>query len=212
MIKFKNSSVLLLSISFVLVTSCNENKFEQKQKEREESAKRLSDLEQTGLSTKKIIDTVFLGYRFAMTENQVYKHTSELYEQGKLKKDYDDKYYFEIDSKLGTKYKGKIFAEYFDSKLSSIGVIFDDPNPILVFSQLSDLYESKYGSIDYMDNQSEELSVFRKIWIRDNLKIVVRSGIADAYVNYVDLRFEKQKIAKDSLDKAKKENELKQAL
>ena len=205
---------LLLTVSCISLLSCNsgENKRDSEQKEKAEQEKRLSDLEQHGLATKKIIDTVLLGYRFGMTENQVLKHTSELAEQGKLKKDYADKYYFEIDSKVGTKYQGNIFAEYLDGKLISIGLLFNDPNPILVFAQLADLYESKYGEFDYMDKPLEDLPVYNKIWVRNNLKIVIRSGISDTYVNYIDLRFEKQKIRKDSLDKVKQEDELKKGL
>ncbi len=37
-------------------------------------------------------------------------------------------------------------------------------------------------------------------------------GLDDVYVKYIDLRFEKQKILKDSLDKAKQLDELKKGL
>jgi len=147
-----------------------------------------------------------------MTPKEVSKHSSDLFEQGKLEKDYADKYIFEIESKVGIKYQGKVFAKYYNNKLISIGLVFDDPNPIIIFSDLSDLYESKYGAYDYMDKPSKELSIFNKIWVRGNLKIVIRSGNLEAYVNYIDLRYEKQKIAKHSLDKQKKEDELKKEL
>lgn len=208
---FRYFTFLLLAMSFITLVACNSSQSKRDREQKKDAAplKKLSDLEQNGLATKKIIDTIFLDYKFGMTKNEVSEHTFYLAEQGKLKKDYADEYYFEIDSKLGTKYQGKVFAGYFDGKLISFGLVFDDPNPILVFSQLSDLYESKYGEYDYMDKPIEDLLVFNKIWVRDNLKIIIRSGISDTYVNYIDLRFEKQKIRKDSLDKIKKEDELK---
>jgi len=214
---FITKILLLFRISplFILI-ACNNNagnKISAEQTDKTNLEKTLSDLEQKGLASKKIIDTVFLGYRFGMTQSEVLAHTKNLVEQGKLKTDYSGKYYFEIDSKLGTKYKGNVFAEYFENKLISIGVIFnDEPNPILVFSDLADLYESKYGTYDYMDNPSKEFSIYNKIWIRNNLKIKIRSGISDALVDYIDLRYEKQKMVKDSLDKVKEADELKKGL
>ena len=47
-----------------------------------------------------------------MTSEQVMDYTIKLEQEGKLKKDFSDKYYFEIDSQLGTKYKGNVFANY----------------------------------------------------------------------------------------------------
>ncbi len=211
---FSKIFLFLFIISFALLTSCNskENDRDREQKNKDNLAKKLSDLEQSGLASQRIIDEIFLGYKFGMTQDQVLEHTSELLKQGKLIKDYGDTEYFEIDSKLGTKYKGKVYPAYFDSKLVSIQLIFEDPNPILLFGELSDLYESKYGAYDYLDNPLKEPPLYVKIWVRDNLKIVILSGVSAAYVKYIDLRFEKQKIAKDSLDEVNKADELKKGL
>ena len=56
------------------------------------------------------------------------------------------------------------------------------------------------------------MDVYEKYWIRKNLKIELRSGVTDAFIEYIDLRFEKQKTATDSLEKINKKKELEKNL
>lgn len=173
----------------------------------------LEELEKLALSSKKVTDTVLLDYKFGMTKEQVLKHTDKLYREGKLKKGYSGNYYFEITSKTKEIYKGILFAQYFEKKLFSIGLTFSDATSnIMVFSTLSDLYKQKYGEADMMDKPIPDMNIYERYWLRNNLKIRLTSGIPDASVRYIDLRYEKQKEHADSIEKASSEQKVKSNL
>lgn len=172
----------------------------------------LEELEKLALSSKKVTDTVLLDYRFGMTKEQVLNHTNKLYREGKLKKDYSGNY-FEITSKTKEIYKGYLFAEYFEKKLFSIGLTFSDATSnIMVFSTLSDLYKQKYGEADMMDKPIPNMDLYERYWLRNNLKIRLTTGMPDASVRYIDLRYEKQKEHADSIEKANSEQKVKSNL
>ncbi len=173
----------------------------------------LEELEKLALSSKKVTDTVLLDYRFGMTKEQVLNHTKKLYREGKLKKDYSGKYYFEITGITKDIYKGFLFADYFDKKLFSIGLTFsDEASNIMVFSTLSDLYKQKYGEADMMDKPFSDMDLYERYWLRNNLKIRLTTGMPEASVRYIDLRYEKQKEHADSIEKANSEQKVKSNL
>lgn len=210
---FKNFTAL---ISLFMVSSCvnpNSKSTESGKSAVNDSLGNLEELEQSALASKKITDTVLLDYRFGMTKVQVLNHTQELYNKKKIKKNYNDKYYFEIQSKANEKYKGYLIAEYYKEKLFLIGLTFsDESSNILVFSTLSNLLKGKYGDADIMEKPITDMNVYDRYWIRNNLKIWLSTGITDAVIQYIDLRYEKLKQLADSTKKANSEKEIKNNL
>lgn len=173
---------------------------------------KLSELEKKGLETKLTTDTVFLGYTFRMSSYEFGEVTKKLWGEGILRKDYLDDFYFAIDDKMGSTYKGYIFANYLNGEMVSVGMTFKDDPPILVFHRLGELYEEKYGAFDIIDKPIKDMDIWDKYWIRNNLKIRLHAGLSSTYTEYIDLRFEKQKLKSDSTNKANQENDLKSKL
>lgn len=211
--KFKNFTVL---ISLFMFSSCgnpNSKPTESRKSVVNDSLGNLQGLEQSALASKKITDTVLLDYRFGMTKEQVLNHTQELYNKRTIKRNYNDKYYFEIQSKTNEKYKGYLIAEYYKEKLFLIGLTFsDEASNIMVFSTLSDLLKDKYGDADIMEKPVTDMNVYDRYWIRNNLKIWLSTGITNAVIQYIDLRYEKLKQLADSTEKANSEKEIKSNL
>jgi len=211
---FKNLLVLTCLLTFFF--SCNgvnSKVGDKNQSSTNDSLGNLAELEKRALSSNVITDTVLLDYRFGMTEQQLINHTEKLYREGKLKKDYSGKYYFEITGKTKDIYKGFLFADYFDKKLFSIGLTFsNEASNIMVFSTLSDLYKQKYGEADMMDKPISDMDLYERYWLRNNLKIRLTTGMPDASVRYIDLRYEKQKEHADSIEKANSEQKVKSNL
>lgn len=209
-------TILLLIYLLTLFLSCNginSKAGSQSQPATNDSIGNLEELEKLALSSKSVTDTVLLDYRFGMTKEQVLNHTEKLYREGKLKKDYSRQYYFEIASKTKEMYKGFLFAEYFEKKLFSVGLTFsNETSNIMVFSTLSDLYKQKYGEADLMDKPISDMNLYERYWLRNNLKIRLTSGMSEASVRYIDLRYEKQKEHADSLEKASSEQKVKSNL
>lgn len=201
---------LFTFIALIILTACNEKKELQKKYDFDSI---LDSLEKKGIASKTIADSAFLGYKFRMTRDQFINQSESLVKEGVLNKGSDGSFYIEIDSKYSTKYKGYIFSTYLHDSLVTAGMIFkDELNPILVFANLADIYNSKYGEYALINTPSKELSIYEKYWFRNNLKILVRSEINSAFVQYVDLRYEKAKKMTDSLEKAKEENKIKNRL
>lgn len=211
--KFKNFTIL---ICLFIVSSCdspNSKPTGSGKSAVNDSLGNLQELEQSALASKNITDTILLDYRFGMTKDQVLNHTQELYNKRKIKRNYSDKYYFEIQSKINEKYKGYLIAEYYKKKLFLIGLTFsDEANNIMVFSTLSDLLKVKYGEADLIEKPITDMNVYDRYWIRNNLKIRLTTGITDAVVQYIDLRYEKQKELADSTEKSNSEKEIRSNL
>lgn len=201
---------------FVLFFACNGINLKagnQTQSTANDSLGNLAELERIALSSKKVTDTVLLGFRFGMTKDKVLNHTKKLYDKGELKQDYSGMYYFEITSKTGEANKGFLFADYFENKLFSIGLTFSEATSnILVFSAMNDLLKQKYGDPDIMDKPFNDMDLYESYWLRNNLKIRLTSGLPEASVRYIDLRYEKQKEHADSIEKANSEQKVKSNL
>lgn len=210
---FRNLTILIFLLIFSSCDNSSSKPIDAGKSAVNDSLGNLQALEQSALASKKITDTVLLDFRFGMTKDQVLKHSQKLFNKGKIKKNYNDKYYFEIQSKINEKYKGYLIAEYYKEKLFLIGMSFsDESSNIMVFSTLSDLLKGKYGDADLMEKPITDMNVYERYWIRNNLKIRLSSGITDAVVQYIDLRYEKQKTLADSTQKAYSEKQIKSDL
>lgn len=208
--------ILSIVISLIFFSACNQGKSKSSNNSKTsitDYTDNIKNLEKTALASTKITDTVLLDYRFGMTKEQVISHSEKLFRDKKLKKNYDGKYYFEIVSKIGDNYKGYLFVEYYEKKLFSIGLTFsDESSSVLVFSALSDLFKDKYGEADYMGKPISDMDLYERYWFKNNLKIRMKSGIPDATVSYIDLRFERKKEIADSTEKANDANKVKSNL
>ncbi len=201
--KIKNLATLILLLILFSCNNINTKSTDESKSAINDSLGNLEELEKSALASKKITDTILLDYRFGMTKEQVLNHTQKLYADGKLKKNYSGKYYFEIQSKTNETYKGYLIADYYKAKLFSIGLIFsDETSNIMVFSTLNDLYKDKYGDADLMNKPISDMNLYESYWLRNNLKIRLTTGITDATVQYIDLRYEKKKELADSTEKA----------
>jgi len=204
--------LLCLSVFLLACNGINSNSGKQTQSTTNDSIGNLAELEKAALLSKKVTDTVLLGFKFGMTKDQVLNHTQSLYHEGKLKQDYNGKYYFEIATKTGEANKGFLFADYFENKLFSIGLTFSKATSnILVFSAMNDLLKQKYGDADMMDKPFN-MDVYESYWLRNNLKIRLTSGMPEASVHYIDMRYEKQKEHADSVEKANSAQKVKSNL
>jgi len=206
-------TILPLICLLTLFLSCNGVNSKAGNQTNDSIGGNLEELEKLALSSKNVTDTVLLDYRFGMTKEQVLNHTKKLYREGKLKKDYSGQYYFEITSITTEIYKGFLFAEYLEKKLFSVGLTFsDETSNTMVFSTLRDLYKQKYGGEDLFSKPISDMALYESYWLRNNLKIRLTTGMSEASVRYIDLRYEKLKEHADSLEKASSEQKVKNNL
>ena len=216
MIKFLNVIFVLLVLS-----SC---KYQNKEVKKIE--KSYEQIVAEELATNKRFDTIFLNFRFYMTETQLQNHYKQLVKEGKLKKVQN-----ELISFRGSQinYSGYLYDFHLKSDVLKT-FITESYNSDSLFSMtlniyggyysstksnLIDLYNEKYGS--YKKDTILEYTSNSVIWINGNREIIVSTYNGNGYsITYNDLiaknsiiQAEQEKKKLDKLNKQKKSSNIK---
>ena len=157
-------------------------------------------------------DTIFLGLRFGMTENEILRHFKKLTRENKLSLNESNTYEYEFDfgeNSMPSKGKATFSTDYFNNKLFklSISVKSEDlvSNAQLIQLSLVKIYASKYG-YSYLERKSLSGNTSYYIWIDGNRMIEIVAGINDARIFYTDLIVEQAKEKfddKETIEKTK---------
>lgn len=207
---------LLFIVSFI--TGCNQNK----QNTRDEFSKYVDARYEAELS-EQIVDTIFLGLKFGMSEKEVNQHLNLLHQKGKLKLDAFGAYAYIMNTNE-MKIKCSLGAEYFKGKLYYFRLRFNEwaPNsnsdhflPISdrirstvinasrrLFLQSSELKKIKYDKYYYQLSDS----INRSSFIKNNL-IVEFSPYGE--IEYINAPIRKQK---EEFDKQSKKKNIKNTI
>lgn len=170
---------------------------------RPEKGKTIEEIIDNELATKKRNDTIFLDFRFGMTEKEFVKHLRKLINQEKLYTDplsnfitYDliyDKY---------TTIKCTFKPDYYKDKLYELGVSAKSQDNYTSTKtttiQLMMFFISKYGLCDVEEKMELVDDCKEYIWIQGNRKISVMCGIDDSRIFYEDLSIIKLKEAEEN--------------
>ena len=192
---------IIVSLAMLLCFACSE---ETKKEDR------LKEAASTAEHSTERTDTIFLGYRLGMTESEFDQHTQHLQDIGKIKADrFKDLYYpwpLEIDSDARAKWS---MGEYVQDRLYSlmVGVESDKiSSPGLIQLLVMDAFDEKYG-FNYHKTESLISESPTYTWFKNNLRIEIMAGIADARIIYTDMTALK---VKDSLDQQQRDSSLQQ--
>jgi hypothetical protein len=185
----KNQLLFLAALLALAVLSCdNKFKYDEKQKARE-----------TAESSGKIIDTIFLDYRFGMTEEELNEHTKTLRKQGKL----DAEYQYTLKGHL-EEYKCTIHPKFFDGKLYEL-LIATKPAGSTELAELKmvSIVQEKYRESFVKEDKLGVTDCERYNFFIGNLTVNIMCSIyGDVYLTYSDNRIStKAFMQEDSLKK-----------
>jgi len=144
------------------------------------------------------IDTIFLDYRFGMSESEFKNHTKKLIIENKL--DNNGKYDFKFDIPSTT----SLVPEFHNDKLYSLQLILHHKDnsgfssPELLFYPTVSFFLKKYHLVDVFEGNSYE-------YTKSNLKITILNNIYAPYVEYLDN-------TTDSIIKTEKETQKEQLI
>jgi|GEM_PF-7014934 hypothetical protein len=141
-----------------------------------------------------IIDTIFLGYRFGMSENQFRAHTKNLLKEGVLYQ--DDKtnlltYDMVDDSR--TVFPTVYSPGYFRGGMSTLSLSVKCRssymnNPVIVTSSIGLMLMEKYRSPSTETKSAICEGSKNYEWLKGNLHVDLICGFDDARIIYSDLR------------------------
>lgn len=181
---------LYIIIAFV-VFSCNTEK--QKQQEANKAFELKVEQE---LNSGIRHDTIFLGYRFGMTENDFIAWTRELVKDEKLYQNDSRQlaYKMTFDENNFLASAEAVFSpDYFEGKLYKLSISVESTEhsvPELTQLQLVGIFTDKYGFYDHTEKSLLDDSK-DYIWIHGNRQIEIIKGISDARIFYTDLHAER---------------------
>jgi len=169
--------------------------------------KTLEEIITNELATNKRNDTIFLNFRFGMSEKEFKSHLNKLIEEKKLYKDPITNFLtYDLVSDQYTTIKCTFSPEYYEGKLYKLGVSAkakDEFSTIITVTlKLFMFYMNKYGLCDVEEKMELVEDCKKYIWIHGNRMISVMCGFSDSRIFYEDLSI-------TSLRKDKEKNESK---
>lgn len=203
----KNITIFFLLV--LLTISCVNNK---PIKKIETQKKSYEQIIQEELVTGKLNDTIFLNFKFGMSEIQVKKRFDDLISQGKVygtskvegrtylntRIFYQGYLYdFSLDSII---YKTVISKGFYNDSLYAMSITFYNEQSFSFIDKLIDLYKSRYGEPKFERVYSDHKTT--TTWINGNREIVIVE-IDDMYVGiiYTELKLKNSKDIKEKMQK-----------
>lgn len=178
--------ILLLILSIVFFTSCQNTTGKEPTKE----------------VAEKRIDTIFLDYRFGMTEKEFRNHTEKLIKEGKL--DNEGLYNFKFENYPSITAINPVFHNEKLYKLKLASKFTEDSpftNQTLLYQQLVLTYIKKYSGFE------KQLEGLAYEYTKSNMRIEILDNIYNPLVVYTDIPVETEVEAKK--EATSKQNEAK---
>lgn len=171
----------------------------------------LDSLKAKAMATSVRNDTIFLGFRFGMTTDEVFIHLKKLEKEKVIYQEGSQyKYNFELGEKSIYKETLATFGtEFYEGMLFKL-VVSVEPSTtygphtaMLLTAEIKDIYDAKYGMYDY---SSPFMDFFDFVWIDGNRMIRMFPGLSDCRITYLDIGVEKkvEERKKAKLDSAAK--------
>jgi hypothetical protein len=161
----KKILILTFAIVVLFITSCNKKK-SQYDNYKIEITKAL----EAAKHSKQIEDTIFLGFRFSMTENDAITHFKELEQNGKVRLNNKGIYEYDFRTPSGI-FVSNFHLEFTNKKLSEFSLLFisedDNDSPLSSnIDQIMGVFLEKKGFDMYVDTV---LNKARYRFIKHNL-------------------------------------------
>lgn len=136
-------------------------------------------------------DTIWLGFKFGMTRDQVNDLINEYLQTDVFKRDFDGTVLYQIKT---TSYNPleevKVYTTFFNDSLRDVGFIITDlTDSFQKFAEIGRLYQGKYGDAKHTAARLEELKLYEKFWYFDNLKIEIKNDLTSVLVSYADAKY-----------------------
>ena len=208
----KTSFIILLFIG-LFITSCKD---ENAPKIHSKKGTTLNEVIKNELASGIRNDTIFLGFRFGMTEREFKSKWKELLKEGKL---YFDKsggnmLTYDLTVSKNNTFKCTFSPEYYDGKLSQLGVSVlpkDKYSTVkLTTLQVYMFFMRKY-SIPTVEQGMKLVEDCKEYtWINGNRQIKLMCGYTDTRIFYEDLSIKEAKEQKEDSKTRQKLNSSKQ--
>ena len=171
-----------------------------------EQIDRYNQLYKEAVDSKERNDTIFMGFRFGMSEKEYNAHLKKLSKEGKAKKDILGYYEIPIKDSHGLSYKAEPHPEYYKGKLCRLSLKISSDlgergnSYVLLFGTFRDTHPQYDMNIKEIIEGQPEYSAFYK-------NTVVRCfGSAYSYMVYEDapfaIKFDEEEHKKDSIEVA----------
>lgn len=184
---------LLIAISLLAsFYSCNE--------ETKSSWQIIEEKEDSELAKGIINDTIFLGFYFGMTEEQVQDKFKELVKNGKISVNDKNEYQYDFSFDYPKKANANFIIEYFNGKLYQMRLKVSSEELMnsqtsLLFLRLKSLFRDKYGieTIKTEPLLSKEKGIFDYYWINGNRKIRIYDYLfSEVVIEYSNIKAERE--------------------
>lgn len=154
----------------------------------------LQSIIQANINKTPTIDTVFLGFSFNMTNDQVTRHYLNLLKEKKLIKG-DGNAYYEMNLSI-IKAHAFIAPEFHDNKLYKLTLVITPADDMAtaktVFFQTETAYLKKYSGYAYFEAPGlVDPDLKEAHWIKNNLHIYIRDGAEGTLVSYINMPAER---------------------
>lgn len=188
---------IITAFVIALISGCQEKKSEYQIIEEKQKAELASGIRN---------DTIFLGFYFGMTEEQVNEKFKELIRKGKVYVNAENQYQYDFTFVIIKKATSSFSFAYQSDKLYKMTLSVESKDEYIKDSkalqlQLRNLYSKKYGydCIKLKPIVSNKEDEFDYMWVQGNRQIEIYEGIGDARIIYTDMKaeIESKKIEKD---------------
>lgn len=144
------------------------------------------------LATEKRNDTIFLNFRFGMSEKEFNQHLNKLINDKKLYKDsFSNLLTYDLVCDQYTTLNCTFKPEYFEDKLYKLEVKTTSKdnsfNEYAITLKLWFVYTEKYGRPDVEEKNKPILLCNKSIWINGNRMIELKCGWNSSRISYEDL-------------------------
>ncbi|WP_258100813.1 hypothetical protein [Marinoscillum pacificum] len=183
-------NILILTIA-VMTFSCN---LEQQKQAKANAAFELKVEQEINSGIRN--DTIFLGYRFGMSEKEFISWTKKLIRDKKLYENENRQVAYKMtldDNNFLATAEAVFSPEYFEGKLYKLNISVEPTDHTVIALtqiQLVKIFSDKYGFYDHTENSVIDDSK-DYIWIDGNRQIEIIKGFSDARIFYTDLTAER---------------------
>lgn len=134
--------IILGAFFFILFFTSCQTKEQKEEKERIENFKKRMELTEKAVNSKERIDSIFMNFRFGMTEKEYDMHLQYITNKTGAQKNILGIYEIPINASYGFRYKATLHPEYYNGALCRLTIMADeeigktDDSYIMLFSSV----------------------------------------------------------------------------
>lgn len=192
--------IIIVLTSVFIFCSCLRH--QDNRAEKDELASALSKAE----NIKNYEDTIFMGFRFGMSQEEVDNHFQSLLDSGKITLDYNNEYRYMFGTSEGN-ILTKFSTQYYDGKLCEFILRFEEMDkyslPELIMHYALETFQKKAQNEGYKFYIDSIGGTYQYYYIK-NATVVKFSSLVNPYMSYQNAPLCKMK--EDSISRKEHEN------